>query len=67
MQHGTCSLLPVALLLGSGVNTEASTAFGITDTFVGSIADRRTVFSLLPTHTDMQHLALYMLITCTPL
>jgi len=47
------SLRPACLLLGSGVNTDPSTALEITDTFVGSIADRSTVFSLLETQISI--------------
>jgi len=53
MGHIIYSPLPVCLLLGSGVKTEPSTALEITDTFVGSIADRSTVFSLLSTQINI--------------
>ena len=57
------SLLPVCLLLGSGVKTEPSTALGITETFDGSIAERRTVFSLLKTDVIMQEIIILTLHT----
>ena len=40
-------LFPSCFLPGSGVNTVASTAFGITETICGARDARNTVFSLL--------------------
>lgn len=40
-------LLSGCFLNGSGVKTDASTAFGMTETMHGSIFARNTVFSLL--------------------